>query len=451
MRRIRAAVACALALAVLGCLVGCGAPVGVKRVSPRVAYRERTGNVLTPGRPSEISRNVLRRQRLLETFERDPDQALARLHAIAVGPTGGRREIFALAELSLLRAAETERTDRYLAAAVYAWAFLFPHEASDLPTRFDPRGRVMCDVYNVAVARALTGADGEEFDLRAGALPLPFGTLDVQFDPAQLDWGGRRLVDLVSTADFEVEGLRNRYRLPGLGAPASARVAAAASPEAGLMGPRARVPVTVLLRLESARGDLAAARLPARLEVYVQSDREWTSVDGEDVPLETEQTATLAAGLAESQFWKIERRRFFGRLSGLEAPPHLVAATPHRPGMIPVVFVHGTASSPGRWADMVNDLWSERFIREHFEAWAFSYDTGNPVAYSARDLRRRLRQAVRELDPDERDTCLRKMVVVGHSQGGAARQDDRDRQRRSALERHGAPPARRAPPACRGA
>jgi hypothetical protein len=31
-------------------------------------------------------------------------------------------------------------------------------------------------------------------------------------------------------------------------------------------------------------------------------------------------------------------------------------AQPFRPGRIPVVFVHGTASSVGRWADMLNDL-----------------------------------------------------------------------------------------------
>jgi pimeloyl-ACP methyl ester carboxylesterase len=67
---------------------------------------------------------------------------------------------------------------------------------------------------------------------------------------------------------------------------------------------------------------------------------------------------------------------------------------------------------------MVNDLWSERFMRQHYEVWVFSYDTGNPVAYSARALRHALRRAVHQVDPDRRDECVRKMVVVGHSQGG---------------------------------
>src|SRR5262245_43018438 len=127
----------ALAL-VLGCLAACGTPVGVTRVSPRAAYEDIAGDVLTRGAPSDLTRNVLRRRSLLETYERDPDQALAELHAVAVGETGGRRELFALAELSFQRGEQTRQRDRYLAAAVYAWVFLFPHDTTELPTRFDP-------------------------------------------------------------------------------------------------------------------------------------------------------------------------------------------------------------------------------------------------------------------------------------------------------------------------
>ncbi|HWP66984.1 MAG TPA: alpha/beta fold hydrolase [Candidatus Limnocylindria bacterium] len=415
MKRIGGMRAGALALA-LGCLAACAAPIRVERVSPRQAYREATDDVLRGGRPSEITRNVLRRRSLLDVFEHDPDAALGMLHADAVGETGGRRELFALAELSFLRAEQTRRQDRYLAAAVYAWAFLFPHDRSELPTRFDPRARLMCDVYNQAVAAAV--ADEGRLVLRGGELPLPFGTLEVAFDPSELDWDGRRLTDFVSTADLRVHGLRNRYRLAGLGAPAAAHVTKVAHEPADLLGPAGRVPVTVLLRLDGVRDVLAEPRIPARLEIHVASEREWTEVAGETVPLETELTSTLATSLAESRFWKLELRRFFGRLSGLPLPPSLVASAPHRGGRIPVVFVHGTASSPGRWADMVNDLWSERFFREHYEAWVFSYDTGNPVAYSARALRRALRGAVQSIDPERRDSCLRRMVVVGHSQGG---------------------------------
>src|SRR5512139_2067801 len=88
---------------VLACLAGCATPVGVTRVSPQTAYEDINGDVLTGGAPSEITRSVLRRRSLLEAYARNPDQALAELHAMAVGDTGGRRELFALAELSFLR------------------------------------------------------------------------------------------------------------------------------------------------------------------------------------------------------------------------------------------------------------------------------------------------------------------------------------------------------------
>jgi hypothetical protein len=57
---------------VVACVVACGAPVGVRHVSPRAAHEALTGSVLTGGRPSEGSRNTLRHYDLLAAFDRDP-------------------------------------------------------------------------------------------------------------------------------------------------------------------------------------------------------------------------------------------------------------------------------------------------------------------------------------------------------------------------------------------
>jgi hypothetical protein len=48
----------------------------------------------------------------------------------------------------------------------------------------------------------------------------------------------------------------------------------------------------------------------------------------------------------------------------------------------------------------------------------FTYNTGNPILYSGGILTEGLRSVVRELDPEGRDEAMRKMVVIGHSQGG---------------------------------
>ena len=67
---------------------------------------------------------------------------------------------------------------------------------------------------------------------------------------------------------------------------------------------------------------------------------------------------------------------------------------------------------------MVNDLTGDPRIRENFDFWFFTYDTGNPIVYSAARLRQALRAAVERFDPDGKDPAMRQMVLMGHSQGG---------------------------------
>ena len=100
-----------------------------------------------------------------------------------------------------------------------------------------------------------------------------------------------------------------------------------------------------------------------------------------------------------------------------ERPP-LVSTTPYRPGLVPVVFVHGTASSVVRWAELYNRLQADPEIRSRFQFWFFQYDSDKPIALSALRLREALGAAVAQLDPEGKDPALRRMVLIGHSQGG---------------------------------
>jgi hypothetical protein len=67
---------------------------------------------------------------------------------------------------------------------------------------------------------------------------------------------------------------------------------------------------------------------------------------------------------------------------------------------------------------MINDLTADGRLRHRYAFWFFSYDSGNPIAYSAWQLRDALTQAVARADPGGSDPCLRDMLVLGHSQGG---------------------------------
>lgn len=402
-------------------LVGCGPPLRVQAVAPERFYRDQVRNVLSGDDMSELTRTALRRHDLLETYDYDPKGAIATLREEVLRDSASDNDFFALAELSLLYAKENDSPSDYLAAALYAYAFLFPTDPKRRPASFDPRGRAACDLYNHALGQALRTLKNESVEPRGGKFPLPFGDIDVAFDPASLDFLGFQLKDLDLVSELEIDGLRNRYRQPGLGVPLSARP----SPPDGkyrddaLIGPNSRVPVTAILRLNRPRAQLATGHVKARLDLFATDLVRTVRIGDQELPLEAEPTAVLASTLAASRFWEIELSMFLGNaLPFATNPSFLRALVPYTPGKIPVVFVHGTASSPGRWGDMVNDLWDDPRIREHYQFWFFSYDSGNPIVYSAYRLRKLLRDQVAALDPEGRDSALQQMVVIGHSQGG---------------------------------
>src|SRR5262249_53988392 len=65
-----------------------------------------------------------------------------------------------------------------------------------------------------------------------------------------------------------------------------------------------------------------------------------------------------------------------------------------------------------------NRLQGDPDIRSRYQFWFFQYDSDKPIALSALRLRDAIEGAVARLDPDGRDPALRRMVLIGHSQGG---------------------------------
>jgi hypothetical protein len=414
-------------LAVLGVLcltlAACAGPVGTTRADPTVVLRDLARSATTTREPSWPTRNVLFEYGLFGEFAERPEAVIAELHkAMKVAPGGPNRLLFALAELSYLHGEATASLQYRLAAAVYAYAFLFPEGYGVTAGRFDPRGRVAADIYNWAVKAAFASEDGSEVVPRGGTFPLPFGQIEVAFDPATLRAGNRELYRFIPVAELKVHGMAMRYRWPGLGAPlaASTRPLDPSQPGRDMVAPRLQVPVTALLRIADTRRALVRGEpLAGTLELHLSWDAESVAIAGEQVPLENEPTAALALTFTGVPVFTIETFGFLGRLSGLmkDRPP-LVSSTPYRPGLIPAVFVHGTASSIVRWAEMYNRLLADPDIRTRYQFWFFQYDSGNPIALSALRLREALSAAVARLDPDGKDPALRQMVLVGHSQGG---------------------------------
>jgi triacylglycerol esterase/lipase EstA (alpha/beta hydrolase family) len=410
-----------LLLPVLALLAACSTPIGVVRVGTQEAHRALTANVLSAGRPSEWSRQVLHRNALFERYTEDPAAALGELHKLLQNRVTPDR-LFALAELSFLQAQEYGPREHYLAAAAYAYAFLLPEHEKTAVLPIDPRARLAVDIYNQGLAEGLTSADGEEVVLQSRTHRLPFGELSVSIDPSQFEWAGYRFKRFVPVGHFVVRGLRNRYRQSGAGAPLAADVEPAGSGAAAEIArkripPRTKVPVTAFLRLHEPLRGVVDGVLEGRLELYTADNSTTVRVGQREVPLEFESTATIAYGLEGAPVWHTELAGFrFAEKPVLG--DGLVMLQPYRAGRIPVVLVHGTASSPARWAEMHNELSNDPLLRDRYQFWLFQYNTGQPVLYSALLLRRALRSVINELDPDRREETLRRMVIIGHSQGG---------------------------------
>jgi pimeloyl-ACP methyl ester carboxylesterase len=412
----------AVALAVLLLGAACATPVGVKRVDEQRVHRDLTANVLSTGQPSAAAEQALHRDDLTGLFASDPAAALAELRARWLAAPGPRR-LFALAELCFVHAGQGGGSPYYLAAAVYAYAYLFSGPPSEAPDPFDPRLRLAADLYNRGFTEGLQEPGSHHVDLSPRTLLLPFGQLALESDPASFLWVNHELEDFVPVADLEVRGLSSRYRRRGVGVPLAAKLGPIApGREEDLhetwLAPKLRVPSTAVVRLDHVRQGIADGRVVGRVELYVGEAQEEVEIDGREVPLEYEPTAALAYSLEKSRIWDVEIPGLLGRDLDLEARSNLVMLAPHARGQTPVVLIHGTASSPGRWVEMINELGEDQRLRSHYEFWLFFYKTGNPILYSAMQLRQALRHAVDALDPSGTDAALRRMVLIGHSQGG---------------------------------
>jgi len=409
----------------LCCFVaGCSTPIGVVRGTTQEVHYELTANVISAGELSSWSNQVLQRNNLLERFKENPEATLSELRKILPETPSEERlqdRLFALAELSFLHAAKTGRSDHYLAASVYAYAFLFP-ENGNYVFPLDPRVRVAADLYNLGLTKGMASPDEQEVIIKAGKLDLPFGELALTTQPSDFLWGGYRFKRFIAVGEFEVRGLANRYRQAGIGAPLAAEVEPvdAGSNDAAQkrIPPRIKVPMTAFIRIAEPRRAVLDGKLNGQVELHAADLVTTTDLAGRKVPLELEPTAALALQLEGAAVWDFELAGFRFADQQQILGDGLIMMHPYRPGRIPVVLVHGTASSPARWAEMINELTNDPSIEGRYQFGLFQYSTGQPILYSAMLLRRALVNIVKDLDPDGKDAALRQMVIAGHSQGG---------------------------------
>ncbi|NTU59966.1 MAG: alpha/beta fold hydrolase, partial [Deltaproteobacteria bacterium] len=422
--RTRSGAGRSLALSLLGLALlaaGCSTTAGVNRVGLRGAYRDISVSSLNEREASEDSKVVLHRYDLVERFDKDPEGALAFLREKALREDDRRDLRFAIAELSflyadhLLESVDPEEhrraPDYFLQAALAAYSYLLGPSRESPPRSFDRRFRLACDLYNRALGKGLVTGSGGQVNVHGGAFQLPAGSLSVSLDTRALPWPLESFESFYLADDFSVRGFTLRNRTPGLGVPLVAVQKRPAGAKKGIA-----VPVTAFLRFLPAERSGGLPSFSGTLELHSAYDETEVEVNGRKIPLETDSTAPLAYSLEDPFVWNAGVKRFLKVEERIEPGTQLFQ--PYLPGRIPVVFVHGTASSPVWWAEMINTLRGDSYLRGRYQYWYFQYNSNGPITVSAWALRDSLTKLVRQLDPEGKDPALRQMVVIGHSQGG---------------------------------
>jgi pimeloyl-ACP methyl ester carboxylesterase len=399
-----------------GCALIDRAAVGVRKVSPDEVDTELNRNALTGPELSASTLETLHYFGLSERFEDEPDETLVELHrAIVADPR--RPFLHAMAELCYLRGKQLRDRDHFLAAAVYAYFYLLGETELEPANPYDRRFRWACDLYNRGLRAAFLAEKGGEVALEGGRRTLPLGTLDVRVDRSFLPLDDPEF-HFLPADDYSVWGLSVRVRDSGLGAPLIARREGqpANDPMVRFRGPNLSATVTMFLRVEGSLAEMENG-LSGTLELHTAFEPLNLDVGGRSVPLESDLSATLALALNRSKFWGSSSRGLFN-VDKASKDNRLVVARLYEPGLVPVVFVHGTASNAGYWAEMFNLLQAEPEIREKTQFWFFQYASGSPIQFSAARLRSELHDLITTLDPEGKDPALRRVVVIGHSQGG---------------------------------
>jgi len=405
-------------------LVGCQAPIGADRVSVREAYKQVAVNSLRSSTPSSDTESVLHRYGLGELAKERPDEAVVRLHEKAVA-TQDRDVLFALAELSyaagdrIVRSVQPwdprDARDFYLGAAVYAYWFIFrdPKTVHTPAEAFDRRFRIACDIYNYGLGRALMerrGTNGTVI-LEGAKRKLPVGQIDFAYSPQNFPFPEEDFEKFLLADEFRVHGFSVRNRVGGIGTPL---IAVSKVDESLRL--RRSLPATIFLRLQGSVRDLGSGAAKGILELHSTIEEPLVTVGNVTVPLEADLTTHRAYTLNQSFVWSADRLQFLTPDLGLKS--QLILTEPYATGKIPVVFVHGTFSSPVWWGEMFNTLEADPEIRKRFQMWMYLYSSSQPILISASELRDAITNKIYTLDPRGEDPALQQMVVIGHSQGG---------------------------------
>jgi len=289
----------------------------------------------------------------------------------------------------------TKRAAYYLSAAALTAPLLEP--------RANPARRI----YNDAAAE-LTGLLRESNDGTLWDRPLKVGdgpVFNLRFQPGAPGggWSPRTFTDLEPASRVKRKHVRQNFVEEGVGGTlvGTQRLADPAQQRARFEPTRGFVaPVTTTLDFRGAE---------ATLTLHDPALRRTAKVNGRTLPLAADFTAPVAS-------FPVRNELLSGALALFQVEKYLKFTGlyflhPYDPARIPVILIHGLASTSQMWTNLANEIEADPDLRGRFQIGVFQYPSGNPVLYSAL----RCREEFARFHQQHPQTPI---VLLGHSMGG---------------------------------
>ena len=279
-------------------------------------------------------------------------------------------------------------------------------EAADIASRdLGADASLSRGIYNTAVAELadLLQEHPEEWDRSAAEM---FGKYELRVNDGEGRgvWKPGYFTDLVPTKDVSFKHVRRKLINPGVGG-----TLVGVHKTSGLL--RERKPFEAkqgFLAPVSATLDFSGSE--AELTLWDPAVHATVNVRDETHALAANLTAPIAYQPFGREFW--DGLMAMVQVERFTEDAGLFMLQPYNPDRIPVILVHGLASTSQMWFDVINEVESVPELRGRFQFWVFRYPTGNPITFSAARLRRQLDE-LETLYPGSGD-----LVLIGHSMGG---------------------------------
>jgi len=211
--------------------------------------------------------------------------------------------------------------------------------------------------------------------------------------------------EMIPASTLQFDGVNTLYRRAGFGA-------------AFVVVQESRfLPATVVLRFPGATLAEVLSSPDALLDVYDPYHDETASLGGRTVPLAANFTAPYALWLSRSQFGREAGRALFLRSAALKQP-RIYAMQQYDPQRRTIVLIHGLASSPEGWVNLVNEIMGDESLRRRYQVWQVFYPTNLPIPENVRNIRAALLAALHTVDPEGTAPASEHVTLIGHSMGG---------------------------------